>query len=122
MTLKKKSIKLSLHTQEELQLNLIANSNNKDSNNQYSEINQIDEDNNNDNNNNLVDYIIDKSRVVEDFDTDKIDEIGFLLQKMFEALEYSKQDLELLLFSELDFSNENFLEELTRRIVATLKM
>ncbi len=122
LQLKRKSIKLSLHTQDDLQLNLIGNNrsiNLKDNNN---EIEDFVNTNNNNNNVPEVFYVVDKSRVVEDYDSSKIDEIGFLLQKMFEAIDYNKHDLEEYLFSELDFSEENFGEELARRIISALKM
>jgi hypothetical protein len=117
LTLKKRSLKLTQQTQEELQLlnNKLEELREEEVNYNYNdEEQQLPSNKNN--------YIIDKSRVNCDYDTEKIDEIGFLLQKMFEAQEYTKTDLEGILFSELDFSNENFQEELTRRIVTTLIM
>lgn len=66
-------------------------------------------------------YVLEKNRAAE-FNQDKVEEIGYLLQKMFEAMNYDKKDLEKLLFDKLDFSDTNFHEKLAQRIIDPLHM
>lgn len=72
--------------------------------------------------NKIGNIIIDKSKYTEKLSDEKVEEIGYLLQKMFEALNYTKQEVEDVLFKDIEIANDNFIEKLSQKIVEVLLM
>lgn len=68
--------------------------------------------------------IFDKNRQDSTLSLEKIEEIGYLLQKMFEAqgFDLNQKQLEAYLFDGLDFSSPQFQENFTEIIVNSVRM